>query len=237
MTRHNLCALLLLLTFAISGCVTTPCFTLLVDPGHMPAKPGVTSCSGVPEYRYNNQLARLLVSRLQQQAGVMLLLSRTDEQNLELTERVRDSGSADLVLSLHHDSVQPQFLAEKIVDGEKRLCSDYSRGFSLFVSRKNRQYEQSLDFARRLGRGLVARGLHPNLTHAEPIAGENRLLLDRDLGVYAFDDLIVLKRSEAPALLLEAGVVVNPADEALVQSDEYREAIAEAVRELFEEKK
>ena len=60
----------------------------------------------------------------------------------------------------------------------------------------------------------MAAGEKPSLYHAEPIAGENRLALDRRLGVHRFDGLAVLKTATMPAVLVEAGVIVNPDDEA-----------------------
>ena len=39
----------------------------------------------------------------------------------------------------------------------------------------------------------------PTFHHAEPIKGENRELVNRDLGIYRFDDLIVLKSAATPA--------------------------------------
>ena len=56
----------------------------------------------------------------------------------------------------------------------------------------------------------MAAGEKPSLYHAEPIAGENRPLLDRRLGVHRFDGLAVLKTATMPAVLVEAGVIVNP---------------------------
>jgi hypothetical protein len=49
--------------------------------------------------------------------------------------------------------------------------------------------------------------------HAEPIKGENRELVNPELGIYRFDDLIVLKSAAMPAALLECGVIVNRSEE------------------------
>ena len=82
-------------------------------------------------------------------------------------------------------------------------------GFSIFVSQRNPRYEESLRCAKAIGEALVAAGEKPSLYHAEPIAGENRPLLDRRLGVHRFDGLAVLKTATMPAVLVEAGVIVN----------------------------
>lgn len=220
--------------FLLAGCSTLRHnFTVILDPGHTPKNPGVISCFGVPEYRYNNELTHTIERRLTEVSGVLSKRSRLDEQNLELIERVRDTAGTNVFLSIHHDSVQSQFLTVQQIDGVDHYCSDYSRGFSLFVSRKNPYFKQSLSFARRLGKELVARGLRPNLSHGEPIAGESKPIIFKDYGVYSFDDLIVLKASHAPAVLLEAGVIVNPVDEAMITSDSFRSIVSDAVVEVL----
>jgi N-acetylmuramoyl-L-alanine amidase len=203
-------------------------FDLLLDPGHGPDAPGAISCAGVPEYRYNNDLAAFLVAGLQQ-AGVTVTLSKAPESSVPLRDRVKQSAGTDLVLSLHHDSVQPQFLTRQ----PSGSCSSKASGFSLFVSRTNPFFDRSLAYARQLGTSLVAQGLHPALHHAEAIPGENRLLLDPQLGIYAFDALVVLQSARAPAVLLEAGVIVNPADENLIRSPAFREKVLTAIGRLI----
>jgi len=88
-------------------------------------------------------------------------------------------------------------------------CLVRQRAFSIFYSEKNRFSFESLRFACALGEALRRQGLTPTLHHAEPIAAENRPLIDSELGVYRFDDLVVLKRAIMPAVLLECGVIVN----------------------------
>lgn len=74
--------------------------------------------------------------------------------------------------------------------------------------------------------------MKPTLHHAEKIAGENRELLDPINGIYVFDDLVVLKNSDAPAVLLEAAVIVNPDDEKKASSSQYQNKIAEAALDM-----
>ena len=82
-------------------------------------------------------------------------------------------------------------------------------GFSIFVSQRNPATRKACAAPRRSARRWWRRA-KPSLYHAEPIAGENRPLLDRRLGVHRFDGLAVLKTATMPAVLVEAGVIVNP---------------------------
>ena len=65
--------------------------------------------------------------------------------------------------------------------------------------------------------------------HAENIPGENRELLNTTMGIYRFDDLIVLKKTNIPAVLLEVGVIVDPDDEKYVSSKDKQKAISQAI--------
>lgn len=204
-------------------------FDLVLDPGHSPKSPGAMSCSGIPEYRFNNALVSFIAESLGTKPDVKVRLSKACDAEINIHCRVKHTKGRNLFISVHHDSVQPRYLTYGAKDGGKPACSDKASGFSIFVSRKNPYYHDSLVFARRLGKSLVAQGLHPSLHHAEPIPGENRPLLDRELGVYAFDDLVVLKEAGSPAILLEAGVIVNPVDEKTVTQEEFKKKVANAV--------
>ena len=57
--------------------------------------------------------------------------------------------------------------------------------------------------------------------------------MDKDLGLYEFDDLIVLKTAAMPAVLLECGVIVNRSEEASLQTPEIQHRIADAAAEAI----
>ena len=104
---------------------------------------------------------------------------------------------------------------------------------SIFISKKNIQYEKSLEYAKSFAKELIAQGLSPSLHHAEEIEGENRQLIDDKLGIYLFDDLKVLRNSKSAAFLFEAGIIVNPVDEKKVKTKAFRDKIIRAMMKLF----
>lgn len=201
---------------------------LILDPGHSPMKPGATSCSGLPEYQFNDQLVATIV-RFLAERGLACDVTRRGREELSLKERGAKASGHKLFLSVHHDSVQPVYL-ERF---QGQLCSRKAHGYALFVSQKNAYFETSLLYARVLGELLVAMGFQPSTHHGEAISGENRTLLDPRLGIYQFDDLVVLKTSKAPAILLEAAVIVHPEEERLAQHPGFQKAIAEAVAQML----
>lgn len=203
---------------------------ILIDPGHSPKSPGTISCSGKPEYLYNNALAKTVEAFLKSKQ-ISVHLTRRDHENVDLLERTRKSNSSNLLLSLHHDSVQPRFLFKN--SRKEGYCSEKAKGFSIFVSRGNPYYEESVHYAEELGMALVKRGLFPTLHHAEPIPGENRELLVPDRGIYVYDDLVILKKAKSPALLLEAAVIVHPLEDSIAGTEEFRHIIADAIYEML----
>jgi hypothetical protein len=54
-------------------------------------------------------------------------------------------------------------------------------------------------------------------------------LLDSDAGVYRYDELIVLKMTTMPAVLLESGSIINRDEELVMASDAHKNKVATAV--------
>jgi N-acetylmuramoyl-L-alanine amidase len=203
---------------------------IAIDAGHSLQSPGATSATGKPEFAFNKVLATT-VSDLLVAHGTQVVRINHDGQIADLTERTANAraAGATFFLSIHHDSVQPQYLKPWQWQGETRQYSDYAAGFSLFVSRKNPQLTTSLNCASAIGAALKLHGFHPSPHHHETIKGENRAWAIAENGVYYYDDLIVLKTAASPAVLLEAGVIVNRDEELRLEKPDVREAIAGAV--------
>lgn len=204
---------------------------IAVDPGHTPAQGGALGIRGLREVGYNDAFAARLCAALEA-AGFPTLLTRAPDQEMNLDTRAARANAwhADLFLAIHHDSAQPQYL-EKIQAGalEAYRTRQPIAGYSLFVSRRNAQFLRSYAFAERLGDALHQLGRAPAQHHAEPIPGENREWLDRQRGIYRFDDLVVLRKTEMPAVLLEVGVIVDAGDEAYVSNEGHQQRMVEAI--------
>lgn len=191
-----------------------------VDVGHTLAAPGATSARGESEFTFNRELAQAVLAELRAAGFRSSFLIGESGSPLPLLERTRIARQrgAGLFISIHHDSVQPRYLVEWQVGGQAQRYSDRFHGFSLFVSGEAARPDESRTFAVLIGHALVDAGFTPSLHHAEQIPGEGRALLDRNIGLYRFDQLAVLRTAAMPATLLEAGIIVNRAEE--VQSRE-----------------
>lgn len=206
-------------------------YAVAVDTGHSPRQPGATSATGIGEFYFNQRLAAELVAALQAAGFSASRQLNADGRIGGLRERTRAAAdmAAALFLSIHHDSVQPHYLQERTVNGVTRRHTERFSGHSLFVSARNAQAAASEALARRIGARLRSSGLRPTLHHAEPITGENRPLLDAELGVYRFDDLVVLHSASMPAVLIEAGIIVNRDEERALATPAHRQRIIDAV--------
>ena len=215
-----------------------PPHIVAIDVGHTKVSPGAISVSGTPEYEFNLKIARMLEARLQETGTIKPFLI-VSEKARTLPERTRIAASrnAELFVSIHHDSAQDKYLEERDADegATQRFTNKFS-GYSIFVSRKNPRYDESLDLARRIGRAMRVNFKFAT-HHNEAIAGENRPIIDRDAGIYAFDDLVVLKTASMPAVLVECGVIVNPEEEKSLLTVERQviitAAIVRGIRDYF----
>ena len=61
---------------------------------------------------------------------------------------------------------------------------------------------------------------------AEPIPGGNRPFADQGNSAHYYDELVVLQTAKQPAVLIEAGVIVNLEPERMLALPETRENIA-----------
>ncbi len=207
---------------------------IAVDVGHSLAAPGATSATGRAEFDFNRDLALDIESELKQ-AGFDVLLVGAQGEMVQLSARTRAARNAQFFLSVHHDSVQPHYLSYWEPEGAVRRYSDRFSGFSLFVSRNNPDAGRSLACASAVGRSLRSAGFHPSLYHAERVRGESKPFADRMNGVHYFHNLVVLKTARQPAVLLEAGVIVNRSEERAISERDTRRRIGAAVAEGLRE--
>ncbi len=213
-------------------------FRAIIDVGHRQKSPGALSARGVNEFDFNLRLAKDIQHHLTDMGfrRTTLLVSEGAQHHSLATRVARANQSgADVFLSIHHDSVPDRMLQKWEFDGTTRRYNDQYPGHSLFVSIDNPDYQSSLLFATIIGKELKARGLKYTPHYTDAIMGSRRrLLVDTDAGVYRYDQLIVLRQTHMPAALLEAGSIVNRAEELELSKPERRNVIAAAVGEALD---
>ncbi|HOL64011.1 MAG TPA: N-acetylmuramoyl-L-alanine amidase [Accumulibacter sp.] len=199
-----------------------------VDVGHGLRDQGAISARGKSEYRFNDRLARRLADELATR-GLTVRRINFDGRIESLPARPQQAAGADFFISIHHDSVQPHLLRDWQWQGAPQTYSDEHAGFALFVSHANPDLPTSLLCASAIGARLRRLGFTPARHHADPTARKPRQPADTQNAVYYYDNLIVLYRTSVPALLFEAGVIKNRAEELLLEDAAYQRRMVDAM--------
>lgn len=193
--------------------------TVVIDAGHGGVDSGTQSVLGHGDEKdfaldWARRLAPLLAAQ-----GWRVLLTRTNDIDMSLAERVAfaERHNADLFVSLHFNSVAPS----REQSGLETYCltpagmpSTVTRGYVDDVGAvfpNNAFDEENLQYAVRLHRALLA------------VNG------NRDRGVRRARFLGVLRWQNRPAVLIEGGYLSNPAEARLIADPLFRQRLAEAV--------
>jgi N-acetylmuramoyl-L-alanine amidase len=208
-------------------------FRVVVDVGHTVDVPGAMSARGIAEYAFNLQLARdinqgLLDAGFQQ--TVLLITAAAPWRGLVERAVRANSLHANLFIAIHHDSVPDNLKQNWEYAGLKNQFNDNYPGYAIFISNENADPAGSLQFGSLLGRELESRGLHYTPHYTLALMGHRRrILVDAEAGVYRYDQLIVLRRTRMPAVLLEAGSIVNRQEELELGTPERRSLTRAAI--------
>ena len=211
---------------AASEKCTRSTYRVVVDVGHTLEVPGAMSARGVPEYAFNLQLARDVKQALLDVGfeQTVLLITGTAPWRGLFERAARANGMhADLFISIHHDSVPDNLKQIWEYAGQKNEFNDNYPGYAIFISNDNADPAGSLLFGSMLGHELERRNLHYTPHYTLALMGHRRrILVDGEAGVYRYDQLIVLRQTTMPAVLLEAGSIVNRQEEPELGTPERR---------------
>ncbi len=229
-------SLLCCLSFGLSGPWSDSCqaaeFKIAIDVGHTPNRPGAFSARGLPEYLFNKNVATLLHQKLIQDPGFkgsFIINESGDEISLPARAAIANRRGAALFIAIHHDSVEPKDLSSWLYQGKVLPYCDKFTGYSVFYSERNGSPLKSLIFAVVLGSEMLRQGFCPTLHHAEKFTGGDKDLIDPARGIYKYNQLVVLKSTKMPAVLLECGIIKNRSDELRIGTADYQQRVVEAV--------
>jgi N-acetylmuramoyl-L-alanine amidase len=208
-------------------------FRVVLDVGHTPQVPGAISAHGIPEYVFNMRLAADVEDALARAGFAKTVLLLTDTAPpLGLFERAAAANrlDADLFIAIHHDSVPDYLLQTWQYAGHQEHFNDSFPGYAIFISDQNADRAGSLAFGHLLGKALQAQGLAYTPHYTLPLMRHRRRqLVDAEAGVYRYDALAVLQRTRMPAVLLEAGSIINRTEDLAMATPERRGRISAAM--------
>jgi N-acetylmuramoyl-L-alanine amidase len=214
-------------------------FRIVLDVGHTAQSEGAISARNVAEFVFNLRLAQRIEQKLKAEGFAETRLLVTEgKARPSLVKRVAAANNlrANLFLSIHHDSVPDKFLEKWEFEGKKSHFSDRFSGYSVFVSRDNPDFKTSLSFAELVAKEMKAEGLQYARQYAQAIMGRyQHPLLNKETGVYSYDQLVVLRTTRMPAVLLEGGSIINRDEELEMASAERRDIISSAVTAAVKE--
>jgi N-acetylmuramoyl-L-alanine amidase len=191
---------------------------IVIDPGHGGMNSGTTSVLDKrPEKEFTLDWAKRLKPLLETN-GWKVFLTRTNDTDLSLSNRVvfAESHHADLFVSLHFNSGAPdtkQAGLETYCLTPTGMPSTLTRGFAdpWFENLPNNNFDaQNLQLALKLHGALL------------------RATGEEDRGVRRARFIGVLRGQKRPAILIEAGFLSNPAEAQRIESADYRQKLAEA---------
>lgn len=194
-----------------------------VDIGHTLADPGAFSARGRSEFAFNRELGEALAPALRAR-GLAVQEINFSGTIASLAARPEAARGSDFFISIHHDSISPEYLEQWDWDGYEASYTTVKRGFGIFVSRRNPALAASLRCASLLGAALRRDGFVPTPWHGrkhQPAAAEN--------GVWYYDNLVVLHKASFPALLFEAGVIKHREEELALRETEVQQRLAAAL--------
>jgi N-acetylmuramoyl-L-alanine amidase len=202
-----------------SESLTLPNRTIVIDPGHGGENPGTRSVvHGSYEKVFTLDWALRLRPLLERQ-GWRVVLTRTNDVDVPLTNRVAlaDHENAALFISLHFNASPgraDQSGIETFCLTPAGMPSTLTRDYEddqQKVFPNNAWDDQNLQFAYRLHRSMV---------HAT--GGQDR-------GIRRARFMGVIRTQNRPAILLEAGYLSNHEDAVRIAQPAYRQRLAEAV--------
>jgi len=193
-----------------------------IDIGHSKEIQGAISTIGIGEYVYNKEVAEALEKNLSKRVNIRVFIVNPGGHTVKLEDRVKEAEArgAEVFVSIHHDSVSKSFLKKGEYEGNKIKYTDRDdfSGFAIFVSPKNPKFSESLRLATMVGMSLASGGYTPTLYHTQDIDGERKKMYSRKNGVYRYDNLVVLKKTKIPSILIENGMIVNKKEERKIRS-------------------
>src|SRR6266550_2454910 len=141
--------------------------------------------------------------------------------NLRLAQRIEEKlkaeGFAETRLLLTEGKARPSLV--------KRVAAA-----------NNLHFKTSLLFAELVGKEMKAQGLQYAQQYTQAIMGRyQHPLLNKETGVYSYDQLVVLRKTWMAAVLLEAGSIINRDEELKMDSPERRDIISSGVTAAVKE--
>jgi N-acetylmuramoyl-L-alanine amidase len=213
---------------------------IVVDPGHGGVETGAVGPAGTQEKSVVLELARRLKTALERDAGATVVLTRDEDRLVPLDERaaIANHNRAQLFLSIHLNAskrrgavgAETYFLSTDSTDDEARTLAaleNRASGVLEAPPAEKAEGDRSLDLI--LWDLAQNQYLAESARLAESVQKElNVLAGTKDRGVRQAP-FRVLMGATMPAVLVEAGFITNPDEEARFKDAAYLDTVVDAI--------
>ena len=211
---------------------------IAIDPGHGGFDSGAVGKNGLQEKNVTLDLARRLHQYLEGNGQVRSFLTRTGDYYVPLSERtvIANQYRADLFVSIHINANKNRnahgsatyFCSEKASSAEAARVASLENAVLSYDEKRQRK-SNYID----IERILSAFGQKLNWKESGNFAVGFQERFKRELpfksrGIHSAN-FFVLRKAKMPAILLEAGFISNPGEEALLAQAEFRAKIVSAI--------
>ncbi|WP_417435304.1 N-acetylmuramoyl-L-alanine amidase [Hoeflea sp.] len=209
--------------------------TIVIDAGHGGIDGGAEGPAGSMEKNVTLAFAEALKAALEEEEGIRVAMTRTDDSFLSLSARVRRARdeAADLLISLHADSIAVRSLrgatvytlSDKASDALAQSLADQENREDAIVGASLENAPEAIaailvDLARTETR-VFSTGLAQQVINS--FEGQVKLIKNplRHAGFR------VLQAPDVPSVLVEMGYLSNREDEKLLNDEEWRKSTAQ----------
>jgi len=207
--------------------------TIVIDPGHGGSETGAIGPGGVVEKEITLSLANKVASIIRSRMPVRVIMTRTSDQQIDLTQRtaLANEYGADLFVSIHLNAslrkgasgTETYFLSLEASDDLARQAADRENADATGA------VDPSSDLKLILWDLAQQQYLKDSSAFAEAVQDElSRATATENRGVKQAP-FRVLIGATMPAALVEVGFISNPDEEARLRSDDYQLLLAEAI--------
>jgi N-acetylmuramoyl-L-alanine amidase len=210
--------------------------TIVLDPGHGGDQPGARGPNGLKESVLTLDLAKRIYRGLRRQLpSSRVILTRQSDRSMSLEERtaIANGYAADLFVSIHFNGSSA--VAEKGGVSTFILDTTDDEQALRLAARENDVSEQEVTKLQKILASLcradqVSRSLKlAEFIHRETLLSGRKVmpnLIDRGIRRALF---FVLVGARMPAILLEASFITRPEEATALETDRYRQLLADGV--------
>ena len=208
---------------------------IVIDAGHGGKDGGATGIHGASEKTLNLLAARELAELLKEEGSFDVVLTRSDDTFVPLSERSRiaNEAGADLFVSLHcnasrksrDEGFEVYFLSEKASDPGAQRLAEFENSV-IALEGKSAQDEEAVPILKEMTKTENINAASKAAALLARALGKRVSIQDRGVKQAAF---YVLRGTYAPAVLVEMAYVTNKKDAARLESERYRRRIIDGI--------